>query len=185
MIIQIFGAPGSGKSRLVRDILSTHLHEPIYDGKARVCGLFITEPIQFRILGSYEGRKCGAQIFSDLKQIVEGLRALAACGPVVFEGVELEPKHYAELSRNAGPGGLIFAFMDTPLEVCLQHSGAWNKKQNQFVRREHERMRNLSREMLDLVAVRILDHADAPANLLRILAEQPYPMPNALATATP
>jgi hypothetical protein len=177
MIIQILGAPGSGKSRLVRDILEANPCSPIYDGKGRVCALLIAEPTRFYVLGNYEGKACGAQIFKDRCEIVEGLRGLAACGPVVFEGIELEPSEYAELSRNAGPGGLVFAFLDTPLEDCIAHSGAWNEKQKEFIRSERQRLMNLSREMLTLVGVRILDHSDAPANLLRILQE--FPVANA------
>jgi len=74
------------------------------------------------VIGSYENECGGCDRVPTQDEICARVARWAPEGDVLFEGllVSVSAKRYAELDRRlAGYGGITFAFLDTPLELCV------------------------------------------------------------------
>src|SRR5690554_107408 len=123
-IVNIRGTHGSGKSTVVREIIK------MYDGtfesineKGRPNNYCVKLPGTKKtlyVIGSYEtacGGCDGIQPYADIWPRVE---KFAALGHVLFEGA-LVSSSYGNIGRSSEAYGdqFIFAFMDTPLNTCI------------------------------------------------------------------
>lgn len=144
-IINLRGTSGSGKSTLVRRFLNEHPHVPIlaqmsdwkkekvvayrcYDDPHNILrGLdsaLWEQNYPTYIMGRYE-TQCGgwdAMSYKGSHQDLEEMCLQAgAKGHVIFEGLTVSSSYtrWLNISR-AFPGQMVFAFMDTPEEVCHQ-----------------------------------------------------------------
>ena len=183
MIIQILGPTGSGKSTVVRHLIKNQKHHSLPDGREKCCGYSLEMNPRVYVLGSYEGKCVGAESFRTKREIVYSIKAMALCGSVVFEGVELSPDDYSGLVKC---DKFVFAFLETPLEDCLAHSGAWQIAEKNFIRREFERHHRLRHEYQKIgMDVRILNHLDPANQIVDWLVSQQlqgFPLTNALAS---
>lgn len=126
MIVNVRGTNGSGKTRAVQDLL----------GKAEVKndnGLVYTTNGEIVALGVYDGRKFGGcdMISSQAEIRASVVRLACEFDKVVFEGVLASGTFmpYLLLSRTLREEvgrGIDFAFMNTPLNVCLDRIRARN-----------------------------------------------------------
>lgn len=170
MIIQILGPTGSGKSSAVRQLIASKESHPLPDGREKCCGYSLEMNPRVYVLGSYEGQRVGAESFRTKREIVYSIKAMALCGSVVFEGVELSPKDYSTLVEC---GNFVFAFLDTPLDDCLANSGAWQIAEKDFIRREFDRHLRLQKEFLEIgVDVRTLSHHCPASQILAWISSQ-------------
>lgn len=125
MIINIRGTHGSGKSTVVRELLEEYAAEPDPGAKPNkpfgyqfsVPGL--EQPVY--AVGSYVqacGGCDGIQPYSDIWPRVE---RYAGWGHVIFEGALISTNYgtIGKASEKYGDG-FVFAFLDTPLDVCLE-----------------------------------------------------------------
>ena len=125
MIVNIRGTSGSGKTTLVRNLMGRWATSPenIVKGKPwnyAVHPLFTNRPIM--VVGSYANTCGGCDGIKTQDEICDRVRELSLRGHVLFEGLLISHLHsrYRDLARELAASGFIFAFLDTPLEVCLQ-----------------------------------------------------------------
>lgn len=124
MIINIRGTHGSGKSHVVRTIIERYEATVVLNPKDKPLGYrvdvnWLTQPIW--VVGSYAnacGGCDGIQPYSDIWPRVE---RYAGMGHVLFEGA-LVSSSYGNIGRDSEKYGdkFVFAFLDTPLEKCLE-----------------------------------------------------------------
>lgn len=128
MIISLRGTHGSGKSHLVRTLIDCYrgVAESV-DGRGRPIAyeLVLTNGSKLYVVGSYVnvcGGCDGIQPYSLIWPLVE---RLAKKGHVIFEGA-LVSSSYGNIGRASEKYGdaMVFAFLDTPLSVCLKRINA-------------------------------------------------------------
>lgn len=132
MIINLRGTSGSGKTTVVRNIMRRWPHAPVeFTKTARG-----QKPLVYRIIPSIERRlfvfgsyatECGGcDTISDYKTIIpELLPRYAPLGDILYEGMLISGTYGSigpvlAAMETAGHGPAIFAFLDTPIEVCLE-----------------------------------------------------------------
>jgi thymidylate kinase len=127
MIVSIRGTNGSGKSTLVRSYMkklvgvepTTELGKIIgYQGRNRTGNLV-------SIVGRYETDCGGCDTIKTQDLVIQRVRNAAHFGHCVFEGVIAGDIYgrYKALSDTYKPGEFVFAYLDTPLELCLERVG--------------------------------------------------------------
>lgn len=124
MIINIRGTHGSGKSTIAKTLITTYKgHSVDTDIRGRPKGYVLAIPDvgDLYIVGSYETACGGCDSIQPYADIWPRVVEFAEQGHVLFEGA-LVSSSYGEIGRASEQYGdqFIFAFMDTPLEVCLQ-----------------------------------------------------------------
>lgn len=123
MILNIRGTHGSGKSTIVRNILDRYGAEPIACGEDKPQGYRVPlqDGKQLYVVGSYENQCGGCDGIQPYSLIWPRVASYTLCGHVLFEGA-LVSSSYGEIGRSSEAYGddFVFAFLDTPLEVCLE-----------------------------------------------------------------
>lgn len=137
-IINIRGTSGSGKSTLVRRYLDEHPHTPILAQlsdwkKEKVVAYKVHTSIYNLptfVMGRYETQCGGWDAIShkgshvDLEEMC--IQA-GAKGNVIFEGLTVSSSYTRWLNvSHTYPGQMVFAFMNTPEEVCHERILARN-----------------------------------------------------------
>lgn len=130
MIVNIRGTHGSGKSTIVRTLLDQYDSPPLGLGK-RPEGYAVNVPSLDRplyVVGSYETACGGCDGIQPYALIWPRVVQYAALGHVLFEGA-LVSSSYGNIGRDSEAYGteFVFAFLDTPLEVCLARIAARRK----------------------------------------------------------
>jgi hypothetical protein len=127
MIINVRGTHGSGKSHLVRSIMSAFPCEPLAGVKRpdgyRVEVTHLNRPLY--VVGSYETACGGCDGIQPYSLIWPRVVEYAGLGHVLFEGA-LVSSSYGNIGRDSQVYGddFVFAFLDTPLAVCLERIAA-------------------------------------------------------------
>lgn len=125
-IINIRGTHGSGKSTVVKRVLerygSTRLGN---DKKPEGYRVDLPWGKQLYVVGSYETACGGCDAIQPYSLIWPRVVEYAQLGHVLFEGA-LVSSSYGNIGRASEEYGdqFVFAFMTTPLEVCLQRIAA-------------------------------------------------------------
>lgn len=127
--INIRGTSGSGKSTLVRRFLDEHSHEPIMANldnwkKDKIVAYRVFGDPPTFVMGRYE-TQCGGWDAMSYKGSHSDLQAMnmeaLAKGNILFEGLTVSSSYTRILEvSKAYPGQIIFAFMDTPEQVCYE-----------------------------------------------------------------
>lgn len=124
-IVNIRGANGSGKTAIVRRFLDRLPNEALgevrrpkgYRVDAREWG--ILTPIY--VVGSYENTCGGTDGINTQEEIADRIVKAHEFGHVLVEGLLMSKSsdggHVAPIMRSLGA---VFAFLDTPWEVCLE-----------------------------------------------------------------
>lgn len=104
-------------------------------------GEYKGSPIFF--VGSYEVMSGGCDAVmkhGDIHQVCDLVRQFSKEGHVIFEGFMLTGifQRFHDLSQELG--GIIFCFMDTPLEVCLERIERRNKEKGALLGRQRGSM---------------------------------------------
>lgn len=124
MIIDIRGTNGSGKSYPVHQLLKNHDHQ-VMDliTPYEVIDLTIIPSLQTTIIGKYTTACGGADGVTKQDAITWALKHLYPnYKTVIVEGsiVASVYKRWRDLAVELGKPNYLFAFMQTPLEVCIQ-----------------------------------------------------------------
>jgi len=125
VVVKIGGTNGSGKSSLIRAALAKYAHVPVMGAKkieAYNVRTYLPQPVV--VLGSYVNVCGGMDGISDKHERLALVRKYAAGENVVlYEGL-ITGKTYGAmgaLSEEPGQrGNWIYAFMDTPYDVCVE-----------------------------------------------------------------
>jgi len=116
-IINIRGTSGSGKSTLVRQLMDAH--GPVTPlGSPKILGYQCGPDL--RVVGRYTNACGGCDGIKTQDEVSTRVREYAQHGHVVFEGLLVSGivERYRALAEELG--GFTFAFLNTPLEVCLE-----------------------------------------------------------------
>lgn len=122
MIINIRGTHGSGKSTVVKTLLSRYPNEQIKGPKKplgyRVAVPFLDRPVM--VVGPYETACGGCDAIQPYSLIWPRVDEYAEVGHVLFEGALVSTNYgtIGEASEKYGDD-FVFAFLNTPLQVCL------------------------------------------------------------------
>jgi hypothetical protein len=131
MIVNLRGTHGSGKSTVVAKILAKYDHEPLESEQKRSGLKTLVYSVMLRprqaagerliVIGNYDtacGGCDGIQPYDRIWPLVDRYGTLGY--NVLFEGA-LVSSSYGNIGRASEPYGdnFVFAFMDTPLDVCL------------------------------------------------------------------
>lgn len=124
-IIKIHGCSGAGKTTVVRTVLLAASHIDVVEPtpnkpEAYVCSLDgVDEPVV--VLGSYKNNCGGMDTVSSAAKAIEMVKFYHSVGHVIHEGL-LQSTYYGAMGVDSKQYGddYIYAFMDTPLVVCLE-----------------------------------------------------------------
>lgn len=134
-IVSLRGTHGSGKSSVVKTILERYPHHVIMGlskaGRPRPEGYSVTLPSgQLYIRGPYH-TACGGcdavQPYADIWPTIERRMDSGKYAHCLFEGA-LVSSGYGNLGRSTEKYGddVVFAFLDTPLDTCLDR--IWERR---------------------------------------------------------
>lgn len=125
-IVSIRGTHGSGKSTVVTKIMQKYPTHPVPDPdkpSGKVLGYRVTLPAgELFVVGSYATACGGCDAIQPYANIWPRIAAAADTGAhVLFEGA-LVSSSYGNIGRASEQYGddMVFAFLDTPLSVCLE-----------------------------------------------------------------
>lgn len=135
MVVNLRGTNGSGKTTVAKGLILRYQMTPLYDeaskGRQRAWGYTAQHADLYPlfVLGDYEGDgKCGGcDRISKQDEVCFLVREMHNRGfDVLFEGVVVSTifERYVQLSKDVG--GMVWAFLDTPLAVCLNRIQARN-----------------------------------------------------------
>lgn len=125
MVCNVRGTSGSGKTTLVRDIMALGQVLPLGDNPKKPVAYQLSIPSYSPIfvLGSYENVCGGMDGVKTQEEICDRIRQFAPLGHVLVEGLLMSTlfSKYVSLDRELLAQGVptIWAFLDTPLDVCL------------------------------------------------------------------
>jgi gluconate kinase len=142
MIINIRGTNGSGKSTIARALRGVNYNEvglvpfKTAAGSPRWVPGYVNRETRIGVVGSYETECGGCDTIKTQDLICDSVRRMATIDQpktrhVVFEGVLVSTilKRYLDLARefNGTPQGpFVWAFLQTPAQVCLDRIQARN-----------------------------------------------------------
>ena len=123
LLVSLRGTHGSGKSHLVRQLLERYDAQPTdVDKKGRPNNYVMTlsNGDKLFVVGSYVNACGGCDGIQPYSLIWPRVAKFAELGHVLFEGA-LVSSSYGNIGRSMESYGdrAVFAFLDTPLQVCL------------------------------------------------------------------
>ena len=186
-IVNIRGCNGSGKTTIVRRFLTKLPTEPLGGKPGRPAGYRVDASpwglkLPVFVVGSYENTCGGADGIKTQEEIAERVVKAQYHGHVLVEGLLMSKSsdggHVAPILKGHGA---IFAFLDTPWDVCLERvlarrAEAGNEKvfdPEKTMRTAYEQCHR-SAELLTIAGgydVRWLDWRDPVTGVMRYLTE--------------
>ena len=125
-VINVRGTSGSGKSTVVRKIMERGVVTPIGESEKKPDGYIVKIPTletQVLVVGPYTTTCGGCDQIQTQDEICDRIRAYSTLGDVLVEGLLMSHSfaRYVALDRELLEKNVhcIWAFLDTPLDVCL------------------------------------------------------------------
>lgn len=125
-VVNVRGTSGSGKSTVVRGIMTMGVVTPIGDNEKKPDGYIVQMPgfdTHVYVVGPYTTACGGCDQIATQDEICDRIRAYSKMGHVLVEGLLMSHSfaRYAALDRELDQDGVhcVWAFLDTPLDVCL------------------------------------------------------------------
>lgn len=179
-VINIRGTSGAGKSTLVRLVMEHYGSEDLKNGTGKAVG-HVCPSANLRIVGRYDKPCGGCDAVKTQDEIEIFVQRFARLGNVIFEGLLVSgiTERYAELARSTRSADFIFAFLDTPAEVCVQRVSQRRTERDASPEFDYkntiDRWNSLQRVRRKLAAAGLtvveLDHTDPLPAILRLLEE--------------
>ena len=147
MIVNLRGTSGSGKTTALRTLMARaeacgHTRQAYLSSvdqkKPKPLGYAFVGTPPLYVLGSYETVCGGCDTLKTQDQVCGLVRHFAPYGHVVFEGLLISHLYsrYEALNHELAAHGYVWAFLDTPLELCLarvqQRRDARGKAKHEF-----------------------------------------------------
>lgn len=137
MIINIRGTHGSGKSTIIKGLLERfNAREEQQDKRGRPLGYAMNvdccdKPVY--VIGSYRTQCGGCDAILPYSEIWPRIEHYAALGHILFEGA-LVSSSYGNIGRASVvyKNNFVFAFLNTPLSVCLSRIKARRETKGNF-----------------------------------------------------
>lgn len=120
LIVNIRGTNGSGKSTLMRLLMERFGRVPINCATTNKVIGYEMPGLQARVVGKYETACGGCDTIKTQDEAKHLVHAFSTAGNVFFEGVLISTIFGPWLEFSRQHGGMIWAFLDTPLETCLE-----------------------------------------------------------------
>jgi protein-tyrosine-phosphatase len=181
VIINVRGINGSGKSKIMFDLIERFKAKPMKDEGGYIWAYDLnTKPKAF-ILGNYETLTGGCDVIPTLAQVSEQVMTLAKMGSVLFEGIIISgtATRWLYLANALDNHKVIFGFLDTPKEECYARRVVRDGKCN--VQNLEQKYRYFQRSFRVLAAcqgpripnfsVRLIPHLRATKTVLEWLKE--------------
>lgn len=133
-IIKIHGCSGAGKTTAVRSLLEmAESAVKLYDGSDQKVEAYqlklvgVVAPVF--VLGSYENNCGGMDTVESAAEAISLVHHYESQGHVIHEGL-LQSTYYGAMGKDSQRygGRYIYAFLDTPLDVCLARVVARREK---------------------------------------------------------
>jgi thymidylate kinase len=182
MIVSIRGTNGSGKSTLVRSYMKTLSKVVPTEELGKIIGYsgYNRTGNYVGIVGRYETDCGGCDTIKTQDLVVERVKNAAHFGHCVFEGVIVGDIYgrWKALSDEYAPGEFVFAYLDTPLELCLERVGkrraAKGKDPTDFntalvAQKYNNAKRQLAKAEREGATVIVLDHTKDVKQLAKLL----------------
>lgn len=125
MVVNVRGTSGSGKSTVVRGIMAMGTVTPI-GAEKKPDGYIVQIPTLDKnvyVVGPYVTACGGCDQITTQDEICDRIRIYSSMGHVLVEGLLMSHSfaRYAALDRELALSDVhcVWAFLDTPLEVCL------------------------------------------------------------------
>jgi len=177
-IVKIHGNSGSGKTTIIRNLFE---HATVTLGVEKLGGnpkkpeayKFMLPGVMLPIyvLGSYENTCGGVDTIPIMDDLVKLIHHYAPLGNVIYEGL-LISTYYGTAGREMNTYGRrhVWAFLDTPLEVCIErvkarrHAAGDERPFNEEnTRNRHKPIENLAKKLVIMKAnVAMLAHDGDP-----------------------
>lgn len=125
MIINIRGTSGSGKSTIVRSVMSHFETKRAYkmEGRKQPIGYVLESPekTKLAVIGHYETACGGCDTISGMDKIFDLVRASAAQGyNVLFEGLLISSDTKRTIAlRDEGNDLIVFSLGNVPIDECV------------------------------------------------------------------
>lgn len=121
-VINLRGTSGSGKTSVVKNILSQNIWTPwIYDGKIFA---YYDENSRWAVIGSYENACGGCDTIKTQNEVESRIEQFLNAGyNVVFEGLLISTlsSRWIKFSQKISDrANMLFYYLDTPIETCLE-----------------------------------------------------------------
>src|SRR3990167_3725813 len=122
MIVNVRGNGGSGKTFTVRHVMDKLNAQPFKKNeKGKVLYYHLDNDIY--VIGSYATACGGCDTISDVNDTQSYIEECVSLGgSVVFEGLLLSGCYGRWLGVSKKLGDFVWAFMDTPIETCLERT---------------------------------------------------------------
>lgn len=180
VIINVRGINGSGKSKIMFDLIKRFKATPMKDAQNEIWAYDLnTKPRAF-ILGNYETPTGGCDVIPTLAQVSEQTRILSQMGSVLFEGIIVSgtTTWWLYLANALNNHKFIFGFLDTPKEECYArrvardgHCNVQNLEQKyRYFQRSFRRLAAVQAEIPNM-SVRMIPHLRATKTVLEWLQE--------------
>jgi adenylate kinase family enzyme len=176
MLIKLHGTSGSGKSTIARALMDRAMLT-VLDRAYKVDRVDIVRPIY--IIGTYNSQCGGCDTLTATEQI-EQIHKYAPLGHVFYEGL-LGSEYYGKLGQASERYGKehVFAFLDTPIEVCIERVKARRLAKGNTKPLNEENTRNRigkieklkSKLLMQDRYVVIIDHKDAVNQVTQLYKE--------------
>lgn len=123
MLVKLHGTSGSGKSTVARELMArAHEVRPIgTPGYPEAYCLQHPGRKELWVIGSYENDCGGMDTISDVQTQIDLIHHYAMKGDVFYEGL-LMSTYYGVLGKSMERygGEHVWAFLDTPIELCIE-----------------------------------------------------------------
>lgn len=177
-VINIRGTSGSGKSTCVRGVMDHYGSEDLKNGRGEAVG-HVCGSVNLRIVGRYDTPCGGCDAIKTQDEINVLVQRYARQGNVIFEGLLVSgiTERYAELARSTKSAHFIFAFLDTPADVCVsrvsQRRQARDASPDFNYKNTIDRWNSLQKVRAKLKAARLtvveIDHTDPVPQIIQLL----------------
>jgi thymidylate kinase len=132
MLINVRGTSGAGKTTVVRAVMASCPHEPIYAALGpRLPEAYALCGRQAFVIGPYLSPCGGCDRVLPFALVPQLIEKYAAQGDVLFEGMLLSTC-YGVIGRLTETRDSVVLFLDTPLDVCIARVEARRKAAGNF-----------------------------------------------------
>lgn len=178
MIVNIRGTNGSGKSTLIRQFMERYEATPLHDANGKEEGYECNGGSNAYVVGRYTTACGGCDTIKTQQETKDRVDRYAVRGNVLFEGILVSTIYGPWLQFSRERGGMLWAFLNTPLDICLERiqirNGGRPVKEDQVAGKWSSMERIKSRAVADGERIIVLNYRNALEELVTALVPNRY-----------